>query len=55
MLFRSAAWATPALQSGLRAQGMEPVFIGSEALQPMIDAEAARYRMLAHRARIVVE
>ena len=50
-----AVWAQPALLAGLRAQGMEPVFIGSAALQPLIDAEAARYRMLAHRARIVVE
>ena len=34
---------------------MEPVFVGSEALKPLIEAEVARYRMLAHRAKIVVD
>lgn len=50
-----AVMAKPALQAGIHAQGMEPVFVGSDALRTLIDAEVARYRMLAHRARIVVE
>lgn len=50
-----AVLAEPALQASIRAQGMEPVFIGAEPLRPLVDGEIARYRMLAHRAKIVVE
>lgn len=50
-----AVLAEPALQASIRAQGMEPVFAGAQALRPLVDAEIARYRMLAHRAKIVVE
>jgi len=50
-----AALGDPALQARIRAQGMEPVFVGGDALKPLIEAELARYRMLAHRAKIVVD
>lgn len=50
-----AAAAVPALQDTIRAQGMEPAFVGSDALKGLVDGEVARYRMLGHRARIVME
>ena len=50
-----AVLADPALQARIRDQGMEPTFVGADALRPMVDAEISRYCMLAHRARIVVE
>lgn len=49
------ALADPALQARIRAQGMEPVFVPGDTLRPLIDAEVSRYRMLAHRAKIVVD
>jgi len=50
-----AAMADPALQATVRQQAMQPVFIGSDALKPIVDEEIARYRMLMHRANIVVD
>ena len=51
----TAAMADPALQSQLRALGMEPVAIGAETFKNLMQQEIGRYRALAHRARIVVE
>ena len=50
-----AVLADPAVQVGIRAQGMEPVFVGAAVLRPLIDEETARYRMLGHRTRIVLD
>lgn len=50
-----SARADPAVQAAIRQQGMEPTFLGSEALRPLVEEEIARYRTLAHRARIVVD
>jgi tripartite-type tricarboxylate transporter receptor subunit TctC len=44
-----------ALQSQLRAQGMEPVAIGAAAFRSQMEGEISRYRALAHRAGIVAE
>jgi len=49
------AMADTAVQAALRQSAMTPSFIGSQALRPLIDQEVARFRMVAHRARIVVE
>ena len=43
------------LQEQIRAQGMEPVFVGPKAMQATMEEEIGRYRALAHRAQIVVE
>lgn len=45
----------PELQAQMRAQGMEPVYLGPAATRAVIDDEIVRYRALAHRARIIVE
>lgn len=45
----------PSVQEQMRAQGMEPAYLGPAAIQALIDDETVRYRALAHRARIVVE
>lgn len=50
-----AAMAEPTLQAAIRQQSMEPAFVGSAQLRQLMDEEIARYRMLGHRARIVVE
>lgn len=50
-----AVVADPALQAQLRAQGMEPASLGSQAFASLMEGEIARYRALAHRARIVAE
>jgi tripartite-type tricarboxylate transporter receptor subunit TctC len=50
-----ATMASPALQAQLRAQGMEPVFIGAAAFRQQMEGEIARYRALAHRAGIAAE
>jgi tripartite-type tricarboxylate transporter receptor subunit TctC len=50
-----AAMRDPHLQEQIRAQGMEPVFIGPKAMQATMEDEIGRYRALAHRAQIVVE
>ncbi len=51
----SAVIADPALQAQLRAQGMEPVVIGTVAFRAQMDSEISRYRALAHRANIAPE
>ena len=51
----SATMASPVLQAQLRAQGMEPVFIGAAAFRQQMEGEIARYRALAHRAGIAAE
>lgn len=50
-----AVLAEPGLQNAIRAQGMEPAFVGAQPLRALVEDETARYRMLAHRARIPVE
>jgi type IV pilus assembly protein PilB len=50
-----SAMAEPTLQAAIRQQSMEPAFAGSAQLRQIMDEEITRYRMLAHRARIVVE
>ncbi|RZJ61429.1 MAG: tripartite tricarboxylate transporter substrate binding protein [Acidovorax sp.] len=50
-----AALRDPQLQEQIRAQGMEPVFIGPKAMHTAMDNEIGRYRALAHRAKIVVD
>ncbi len=50
-----AALRDPQLQEQIRAQGMEPVFIGPKAMHAAMDNEIGRYRALAHRAKIVVD
>lgn len=45
----------PGMQEQMRAQGMEPVYLGPAATRAVIDDEIVRYRALAHRARIIVE
>lgn len=50
-----AAMADAALQNQIRAQGMEPVFVGAHAMRAAMEDEIGRYRALAHRAQIVVE
>ena len=50
-----AAMADAALQNQIRAQGMEPVFVGAQAMRSAMENEIGRYRALAHRAQIVVE
>lgn len=47
--------ADPALQTQLRAQGMEPVVIGAAAFRSLMESEISRYRALAHRAGIPSE
>ena len=44
-----------AMQEQMRAQGMEPVFIGAAAFRAQMESEVSRYRALAHRAGIVAE
>jgi len=51
----TATMADPALQAQLRAQGMEPVAIGSVAFRAQMEQEIARYLALAHRAGIQPE
>ena len=51
----TATMGTPALQSQLRAQGMEPVAIGGAAFRSQMEGEISRYRALAHRAGIAAE
>lgn len=51
----TAVMGEPELQEMLRAQAMEPVAIGPAALRTQMELEIARYRALAHRARIQVE
>ncbi|MEK8028847.1 Bug family tripartite tricarboxylate transporter substrate binding protein [Pseudaquabacterium rugosum] len=50
-----AALADPAVQATIRQQAMEPAFVGRAALRPLIDDEITRFRMVAARARIVLE
>lgn len=50
-----AAMRDVALQEQIRAQGMEPVFVGPKAMHAAMEDEIGRYRALAHRAQIVVE
>jgi tripartite-type tricarboxylate transporter receptor subunit TctC len=50
-----AAMRDPQLQEQIRAQGMEPVFIGPKPMHKAMEDEIGRYRALAHRAQIVVE
>jgi tripartite-type tricarboxylate transporter receptor subunit TctC len=50
-----AAMRDAALQEQIRAQGMEPVFVGPKAMKAAMEDEIGRYRALAHRAQIVVE
>ena len=50
-----AAMRDTHLQEQIRAQGMEPVFVGPKAMHATIEDEIGRYRALAHRAQIVVE
>ena len=50
-----AAMRDPHLQEQIRAQGMEPVFVGPKAMHAAMDNEIGRYRALAHRAKIVVD
>ena len=50
-----AAMRDPQLQEQIRAQGMEPVFVGPKAMHAAMDNEIGRYRALAHRAKIVVD
>lgn len=50
-----AALRDPHLQEQIRAQGMEPVFIGPKAMHAAMDNEIGRYRALVHRAKIVVD
>ena len=50
-----AALRDTGLQEQIRAQGMEPVFIGPKAMHAVMEDEIGRYRALAHRAQIVVE
>ncbi|MDP9902108.1 Bug family tripartite tricarboxylate transporter substrate binding protein [Variovorax ginsengisoli] len=50
-----ATMADPALQAQLRAQGMEPVAIGSVAFRTQMEQEISRYLALAHRAGIQPE
>lgn len=51
----AAVMAEPDMREQLRTQAMEAVSAGPEALRAQIESEIARYRALAHRARIVVE
>lgn len=51
----SAAVRDPEVVSQLHAQALEPVFLGPAAMRSLIETEIARYRALAHRARIAVE
>jgi tripartite-type tricarboxylate transporter receptor subunit TctC len=48
----SAVMADPQLQAQMRAQGMEPVALGSSAMRTLMEKETPRYRALAHRAGI---
>lgn len=50
-----AAMRDVQLQEQIRAQGMEPVFVGPKAMHAAMDDEIGRYRALAHRAQIVVD
>ena len=50
-----AAMRDVALQEQIRAQGMEPVFVGPKAMHAAMEDEIGRYRALAHRAKIVVD
>ncbi len=49
------AMADPSVQAQLRAQGMEPVAVGSAAFRRQMAEEIARYRSVVQRARIPVE
>ena len=49
------AMRAPQLQEQIRAQGMEPVFIGPKPMHAAMEDEIGRYRALAWRAKIVVE
>ncbi|WP_295529151.1 tripartite tricarboxylate transporter substrate binding protein [uncultured Pseudacidovorax sp.] len=50
-----ALLADPALQTTLKAQGMEPVWIDAAAFRSQMEGEISRYRALAHRANIPME
>ncbi|MNV65577.1 Tripartite tricarboxylate transporter family receptor [compost metagenome] len=50
-----AAMRDTHLQEQIRAQGMEPVFVGPKAMHATMEDEIGRYRALAHRAQIVVD
>ena len=50
-----AAMRDVQLQDQIRAQGMEPVFVGPKAMHAAMEDEIGRYRALAHRAQIAVE
>ena len=50
-----AAMRDTHLQEQIRAQSMEPVFVGPKAMHATMEDEIGRYRALAHRAQIVVE
>lgn len=49
------AVADPQVQAALRRSAMTPLFLGSQALKPLVEQEVARFRMVAHRARIVLD
>jgi len=51
----AAVMAAPSLQAQLRTQGMEPAAIGAAPFRAQMEGEIARYRALAHRARITME
>jgi tripartite-type tricarboxylate transporter receptor subunit TctC len=48
----TAVMGDAALQAQLRAQGMEPVALGPQAMRELMERETPRYRALAHRAGI---
>ncbi|RYF79162.1 MAG: tripartite tricarboxylate transporter substrate binding protein [Comamonadaceae bacterium] len=50
-----AALRDTGLQEQIRAQSMEPVFVGPKAMHAVMEDEIGRYRALAHRAQIVVD
>lgn len=51
----TATMGSAALQSQLRAQGMEPVVIGAAPFRQQMEGEILRYRALVHRAGIAAE
>ncbi|KTT21659.1 tripartite tricarboxylate transporter substrate binding protein [Pseudacidovorax intermedius] len=50
-----ALLADPALQTTLKAQGMEPAWIDAATFRTQMEGEISRYRALAHRANIPME
>lgn len=50
-----AAMADAELQKQLRQQALDPVFISAAATSAIIHSELAKYRALAHRAKIQVD